>query len=63
MRALTFVAAVVVVAGCAAQTRDDDTVAVAKRVDEICALPADEREAALRKLKEETGYIAYCGAD
>ncbi len=32
-----------------------------KEIKRICALPEDQREAELKKIKEESGMVLYCG--
>jgi hypothetical protein len=36
--------------------------AAAKEINRICALPEDQREAELKKIKEKSGMVLYCGA-
>jgi hypothetical protein len=33
----------------------------AAEINRICALPENEREAELRKMKEKSGMVLYCG--
>jgi hypothetical protein len=33
----------------------------AKEINRICALPDDQREAELKKIKEQSGMVLYCG--
>lgn len=33
----------------------------AERVDQICSLPREQREAELKRIREERGLVIYCG--
>jgi hypothetical protein len=33
----------------------------AEEITRICALPEDQREAELKKIKEQSGMVLYCG--
>ncbi len=33
----------------------------AKEINRICSLPEDKREAELKKIKEQSGMVLYCG--
>ena len=33
----------------------------AAEINRICALPEDQREAELKKIKEQSGIVLYCG--
>ncbi len=35
---------------------------IASEVTRICALPSPEREAALEKLKKDSGMVLFCGS-
>jgi hypothetical protein len=70
MRVLTL-AATVLIACCAAPRQQptqatqtmqspEEREALSKRVDSICAMPPEERQAELVKLKEETGLALVC---
>jgi hypothetical protein len=34
----------------------------AKEINRICSLPDDRREAELKKIKEQSGMVLYCGS-
>lgn len=64
MRAVVLAAAICIsLSGCMSQQERDEQerAALSKRIDEICSLPAGEREAALEKLKKESGLVLVCG--
>ncbi len=58
---------VIQLAGCTteAQRKAAENVAIQKQAAQeakrICALPAEQREAELKKLKDESGVIIHCG--
>ena len=33
-----------------------------KEINRICALPEDQRDAELKKIKEQSGMVLYCGS-
>lgn len=35
----------------------------ASELDRICSLPSDQREEALKKWKEQSGMLAFCGRE
>ncbi len=51
--------------GCMSATEraERDRAAVSRRITEICSLPPAEREAALEKLKRESGLVLVCGGN
>jgi len=36
--------------------------AAAKEINRICALPEEQREAELKKIKDQSGMVLYCGS-
>jgi hypothetical protein len=69
MKALILVIAALAAAGCATQpprqAQEPGAIdpALAERINKICSLPKAEREAALAKLRAETGLVVYCGRE
>jgi hypothetical protein len=49
-----------------AQPKAQENARVEKRaaaeINRICALPDDEREAELKKIKDQSGMVLYCGS-
>jgi hypothetical protein len=35
----------------------------AKEIERICALPPDERDAEIKRVKEHSGMVIYCGSN
>jgi hypothetical protein len=63
---LPFGLALVMLAGCAtpAQQRTEQrniNKAAAKEINRVCALPADQRDAELKKLNDQSGVVVFCG--
>ena len=60
-----FVISLAVLSGCmsAAEREERDRATVARRITEICSLPPSEREAALEKLKKNSGLVLVCGGN
>jgi hypothetical protein len=58
---------VMAMAGCATDAQRKATEAAkvrkeaAKEIARICALPPDERDAEIKRVKEESGMAIYCG--
>jgi hypothetical protein len=54
---------VILLGGCAtaAQRRAAENAATAQEVERICSLPPAERDAELKKLKEQSGMALFCG--
>jgi len=67
MRPIMYFVAVALIAvgGCmsAVERAERDRAAVARRITEICSLPPAERDAALERLKEESGLVLVCGGN
>jgi hypothetical protein len=66
MRRLWLVAPIVIAGCAAARPPAEDAAAqkaMAERIDQICSLPKSEQDAAIAKLKEETGMVLYCGQE
>lgn len=61
--------AVLVVAACstAAQRKAADIAAInkqaAQEIKRICALPEPERQAEIKRVKDESGVVVYCGKE
>jgi hypothetical protein len=57
-----------VVAACQTEAprKAEDNASVEKRaaaeINRICALPDDQREAELKKIKDQSGMVLYCGS-
>ncbi len=66
-RSAVLVIAVVLVAGCETPAerlaRENARIEkqAAKEINRICSLPEDQREAELKKIKEQSGMVLYCG--
>jgi hypothetical protein len=62
---VALLAAAINVAGCAATPEriPQEPAALSRWVNEICALPAAEREAELARLREKTGLVIFCGRE
>ncbi len=63
--ALAFTCAVLAACETAAERQAKENARVEKRaateINRICALPDAQREAELKKIKEQSGMVLYCG--
>lgn len=64
----TWVAVALVLAACATEKPSQAAKSAeinkqaAAEINRICALPEDQREAELKKIKDQSGVVLYCGA-
>lgn len=61
--AVLMLGAVILLGGCAtsSQRRAVENAATAQEVERICSLPLAPRDAELKKLKEQSGMVLFCG--